>query len=379
MDNSAPFMILGVHLKSDGYPNVAYRIAALQVASDGNVPEINFPFRAAPGEHSRGRVVELLRFSYAHVDVLFRYLLRRDRRAAYLPYPAVPLLLLFSLCPVWLRPRLLIADAFISLYDTVVNDRKLIGPTSLAARLLRCMEDRAYGAADHVVVDTEMNAAYFRRTFLRARNVIALPLSIDELYYRNLSPARTSETCRVLFVGTFVPLQGIEVIAAAALLLQDRGDIRFHLVGDGQTADAVRAVLSAGNGKNIDWTREWQSAEQVRAHIAGADLCLGIFGEGDKTQRVWPFKNYHYMAAGRALVTGDTECARSLTAMAAGNRPFEMVPCGDAAALASVIGKLASNPVSRSELAKSARRYFDAHLSSAHSIPSLRRLLGDTT
>ncbi len=374
---AAPFSVLGVHLESEGYPNVRYRLAALRAAAGVPIPVINHPFRAPLGRSGGGKIMALWRLLYAHAAVLGRYLVRGERGVVYLPYPAVFVLFAFSFLPRSLRPRATVADVFISLYDTVVNDRRLLSAKSLAARLLWWMESRAYSAAEMIVVDTELNAADLRGLFPGAKRVVALPLSIDEAYFQAVPPRPAQAACHVVFIGTFVPLQGVETIAAAALRLRERADIRFTLVGDGQTASAVEAILGgADKDANVHWIRQWQNAEEIRAHISSADLCLGIFGEGDKAQRVWPFKNYHYMAAGRALLTGDTACARDLVE-AAGAAPFATTPCSDAEALADAIAALAGDPARREQLARDSAHFFETRLSSRQSIPRLCALMAE--
>ena len=100
-------------------------------------------------------------------------------------------------------------------------------------------------------------------------------------------------------------------------------------------------------------------AEEVRQ----ADVCLGVFGRGEKAQRVWPLKNYAYMASGRAIITGDTACARELLSRT-GGAAFVTVPPGDAGALAEAIRRLAADPSERVRLAGEARAFFDTHLRS---------------
>lgn len=373
-DDPPSLTILGVHLKSDGYPNVTYRVQALNACATMRVREINYPFRAEPDNSAQSvhliaalrTVVRAFRFIYAHLHVIVRYLGTDKKGVVYLPYPAVLLLLLFSILPRFVRPQSIAVDAFISVYDTVITDRKLVRADSMVGRLIWWLENRAYGVADVVIVDTIFNAQYFNQIFpsLRTCEVVPLPLSINESFFCSTEYPPSSSACHVVFLGTFVPLQGVDTIAKAAVLLENRADIRITLVGNGQTADAVKEILSRRECSNIEWIRGWQNKDQVKAHIVGADICLGIFGDGDKAQRVWPFKNYHYMAVGRPLITGDTECARYLAVKSGGAKPFLTVPCGDAFALAEAIKTLADSPKSRTQLGMLGQKYYLSHLSS---------------
>ena len=377
--------ILGVHLKSEGYPNVTYRVQALHACTNMRVREINYPFRADLGKTDGRRrrfaswhlLVTAFRVLYAHLNIFICYL-RADRRGVvYIPYPAVLILFLFSILPRVVRPKAIAVDAFISIYDTVVNDRQLARADSVFGRLIWWLENRAYGVADVIVVDTIFNAQYFIETFpsLRTREVVALPLSIDEQFFSGGQYQASHSTCKVVFLGTFVPLQGVETIAKAAVLLTDRTDIHFSLVGNGQSADAVKEILTQHDCNNIEWITDWQSKAQVKAQIVSADICLGIFGSGDKAQRVWPFKNYHYMAIGRALITGDTKCANYLADKAVGAEPFVTVPCGDASALAKAIIVLADSPDKRAALAEAGRKYYASQLSSKAAVAQLYAIL----
>lgn len=377
--------ILGVHLKSEGYPNVTYRVQALHACTNMRVREINHPFRTDLGRpDGRGRrfaswhlLVAAFRFLYAHLNVFIRYLGADRQGVVFIPYPAVLILFLFSMLPRVVRPRAIAVDAFISVYDTVVNDRRLARANSIVGRLIWWLENRAYGVADVVVVDTVLNAQYFVDTFpsLCTREVVALPLSIDEPFFAGGQYQASHSTCKVVFLGTFVPLQGVETIAKAAVLLTDRTDIHFSLVGNGQSAGAVKEILTRHDCSNIEWITDWQNKGQVKAHIVGADICLGIFGSGDKAQRVWPFKNYHYMAIGRALITGDTKCANYLADKAVGAKPFLTVPCGDASALAEAIMALADSPERRATLAEASHRYYASQLSSTVAVGQLSVIL----
>ena len=377
-----PVAILGVHLKSDGYPNVTYRIQAMQASAATPLPEINYAFRTdfdtSKNQSSiLNRLWSLVRFLYAHANVFVRSFGLDRRSACYIPYPGVLLLLLFSFVPRALRVRALVVDAFISIYDTAVNDRKLVRSSSVAGRLIRWVENRAYSVADVVVVDTIFSAQYFTDTFpsLQARQVVVLPLSIDESLFSSVEYRPNRSACHVIFLGTFVPLQGVRTIAEAAVLLANHNEIHFSIIGTGQTTAIVEEIFASRECGNIKWLTDWQNKEQVRSHIISSDICLGIFGDSEKTQRVWPFKNYHYMAIGRALITGDTQCAAHLEGKSGHCRPFLTVPCGDAHALAEAITVLAASPERRSELANASREFYAAHLSSKVAADQLLAIL----
>jgi glycosyltransferase involved in cell wall biosynthesis len=312
---------------------------------------------------------------WAHVLVMARSLMLRPKpERALVPYPAPILLYVWSLMPRSLRPRRIVADAFISLYDTVVNDRGLLRPADWRAKLLWRIERRAYGVADTVVVDTSQNAAFYASLFGLPRELfVPVPLATNEHDFVPTSTPARCDTCNVLFIGTLIPLHGISVIVDAARLLAGRKDIRFTIVGTGQDANVMESALSDGV-TNITWERDWKASAQLAAHIAQADICLGIFGSGSKAQRVCPYKVYAYASMGRPVMTARTAWLDQAVEEF-GEVPFVDVPAADASALASGIVRLADDEVLRGEMAGRAREFYDAMLANRITIARLHAIL----
>lgn len=382
----ADITILGVHVKSEGYPNVTFRIRDIQSTPQLQTREINFPFCArnsCHALHSRfWRLLKLpwaaIRLIYAHIHILLAYIWHGRPDRLYIPYPSTFVLVCFLLLPRSWRPAYIVADCFISLYDTVVTDRKLIPPGSWAARSLKSLESRAYRSADVIVVDTDLNASYFTETFgIAASKILVLPLSIDDSVFRPASYQPHDNSCTILFIGTFVPLQGVEVIAQAAAILGARNDIRFRIIGSGQTAEAVKRIFASKRPANVEWITRWMDSEHLAEEIRNADICLGIFGTGPKAQRVWPLKNYAYMAIGRSIITGDTLQTRHMLQQA-DSALFLTVPNGDPEKLATAIISLAQSQERRKGYVKNARYFYDTKLSSRVAFEKLVPILTRT-
>lgn len=363
--------VLGVHLYSAAYPNTKFVIDHLREDEDLRPTEINYPlFHENPFARRKlgvagklGKVFSTFtRAIYSHVAIFLRYWLHAKADIAYVPYPAIGILVLFSFLPQRWRPGRLIADAFISIYDTAVIDRGLIASDTLMARTLLAAERRAYRAATRVIVDTDENRAYYAQLFgLPVDKFAVVPLATDENVFRSSPYTGSANTCHVVFVGTFVPLQGTDVIARTITILRDREDIHFTIIGTGQTAESFAAIIGDDPPANLTWIQDWQDSMAVARHIESADICLGIFSPSPKAQRVWPYKNYAYMTIGRPIVTADTMCARRMLEPAA-NAPFATVRPGDPQALAEKLMQLADDPSDRIRLARNARFYYDEQL-----------------
>ena len=124
----------------------------------------------------------------------------------------------------------------------------------------------------------------------------------------------------MVFYGLYTPLQGTPVIGAALSRIAG-APIEVTMIGSGQDAAATRAAAAANPA--VRWL-DWVPAADLPALVAGHDVCLGIFGTGDKALRVVPNKVFQGAAAGCAIVTSDTAPQRRALGDAA-----VLVPPGD--------------------------------------------------
>jgi glycosyltransferase involved in cell wall biosynthesis len=231
-------------------------------------------------------------------------------------------------------------DAFLSLYDTLVSDRKILRAGSLQARLVKAWEWLATRAADLTILDTRAQAAYFHEQYgLPEDRLSAVWVGAETDRFPLLppiSPKPAGEPCVVLFYGQFIPLHGIETIVRAAAGLDD-GSIRWVLIGRGQEEEAVRQLLQQRPVRHLEWI-PWVPYESLIERIQGADVCLGVFGESEKAGRVIPNKVFQIIAAGKPLVTRDGPGIRELLPETLPG--VELVPPADSAALAAAISRL---------------------------------------
>lgn len=207
--------------------------------------------------------------------------------------------------------RRLILDAFVSVYDSQVRDRGLVSPRSIRGRLYFSIDWLAMRMADEILVDTWANAQEFARLFgIPEKRFTVVYLEARRDLFRPLpaSAAKTQEngTFSVLFYGSFIPLQGIEHILAAAAILQERRPaIRFQILGGGQTRPAMERLAATMHLRNLDFTPTIPF-EHLPDKIRGADLVLGIFGTTPKSMRVIPHKVVEALACGKYVLTART-------------------------------------------------------------------------
>lgn len=366
-------VVAGVGMRGDGYPNAENTVALLKGSSQWDVqdkarwlaPEIRLWHLA------RGPLIRRVKLAFQLLLGGFSQAVKLIATShaddlVYLPYPAPMTLWWLSFAPMYRRPQCVV-DAYISLWDSMFRDRGVGSADGVASRLVRWFEGRALRAATIVLVDTEANRVQMAADFrLLPERVRSMPLVISRTL--GLSSLQTRRTCsqrkKVLFVGTLVPLHGIEVVLAAAARLAGDAGIEIRLIGDGQQGALVEAFIHDYAPDNFTWIREWMPLDEVAREVADADVCLGVFGGAGKAARVLPFKLYYALAAGKAIVT------QANYSLPAGLPPLPAVLVEVETQNAAVeqvvlaIRSLVENEERRSSLSASALEYFNTYLSS---------------
>lgn len=211
-----------------------------------------------------------------------------------------------------LRGVPIVWDAFISLYNTVVEDRKMFSPKHPVAWLLYSIDWLACRAADRVVLDTRAHADYFVEKFgISHKKTDAVFVGAETEVFRAKPIERDPEQpFTVLFYGQFIPLHGIPTIIEAARLLENEA-IRWVLIGKGQEEKRIVEMLDSHPLPQLEWI-PWVRYEHLIDHIIEADVCLGIFDNGAKAARVIPNKVFQLLSAGKPIITRDSPAVREL-------------------------------------------------------------------
>jgi glycosyltransferase involved in cell wall biosynthesis len=365
-------VVAGVHLGGAGYPNAIRTVQALQARQDVHVVQCGrwLPDTFRLWSLTRASMVRrlqtlvLLAFGNLWSGLVALRQARKWRAPVYVPYPSVPLLWLYSFLPHRVRP-LLVADAYISLWDSLVVDRGGARAQGRFAKLLRGVEGRALRTADVVLTDTQANRDYLVDIFaIESSRVRSLPLAVVEpdVCRTAVSPPPVEGgPLEVLFVGSFVPLHGISSLLLGITPLIHDPSFRFTVIGDGQDADQVERFLQDHPCANVRWVREWQQPAQLAQWVQAADVCLGVFGGTGKASRVLPFKLYMYLAYGRAVVTQGTLSLPAGVPMP----PVLTVQSERPQQITQALQFLRDNPAEKSRLQHDATRFYRAHLSNA--------------
>lgn len=217
-----------------------------------------------------------------------------------------PLILITFFLKIILKKKI-IFDAFVSIYDSFVFDRKYVKEDSLRARYYYLLDYFPMNYADIVVYDTNENAEYFKSIFKIKKTVknIVWPVSVDLKMFDDINASGVLEKNKfnILFYGYFIPLQGIEYIVKAAKLIESENNIHFTIIGSGQNSKKINKLISKLNLKNLTLVSRIEYSDLL-SRIKEANMCLGIFGKTDKAKRVIPNKLIDCMACRKVVITG---------------------------------------------------------------------------
>ncbi len=228
------------------------------------------------------------------------------------------------------RTKTVIIDFFISVYDTMVLDRKKFKDGGFLSKFCHSLDEGTLKKADYIVCDTKAHGEFFADELGACQEklrVLYLEADASIYYPRDKKPSGSQK--KVLYFGSILNLQGVDVILDALKQFKDDTDISFEIIGP------VPSAMDKPIQNNISYIN-WLSQQDLAEHIAQADLCLaGHFsGTIDKAKRTIPGKAYIYQAMGRPMILGDGPANHELFT-ADSNHIF--VKMGDSTALAEAI------------------------------------------
>lgn len=208
------------------------------------------------------------------------------------------------------RHNKVVIDFFISVYDTMIFDRKKWKPESIMAKLCKWVDRKTLEGAEEVISDTRAHGDYFSEEFGVDRNRIkTLYLKADtSIYYarKQQKPEKWKDKFVVVYFGSILPLQGVDIILEAIEPLKQE-DIQFVIIGP------LEEKISKPCNENILYI-EWLPQNELAEYISYADLCLaGHFCDDiDKAKRTIPGKAYIYRAMEKPVILGDNKANREL-------------------------------------------------------------------
>lgn len=261
----------------------------------------------------------------------------------------------------WSRRRgaPLLVDPLISSWDKQVFERAKFAVDSPSATALKAWESRLLQSADIVLADTPAHADFFACELGVARDRLhVVYVGAEQPLFSPKPFPQKDGPLEALFYGSFIGLQGPQVIIEAARLYRGQ-PLRWRLIGNGPLRAECEKLAQGLD--NVEF-ENWLPYGQLPERISQADILLGVFGASAKAGRVIPNKVFQALACGRAVVTRGGAAYPQILGPENG---LVRVEAGDAQALADAVADLAGQRGKLPALGLQARAAFDAHFSEA--------------
>ena len=285
---------------------------------------------------------------FRYIAGFWKFLLYKNRSdvifVGFFGHFLVPVVKLFT-------GKKIIFDAFVSVYQTMVFDRKIFKPGGFFAKLARFIDRQSCKLADKVFLDTEQHIEYFAGEYNISRDKFCkLSASADDsvMYPR---PDIEGEEFVVHFHGEFQALHGVKYIIEAASMLPD---VEFRIIGRGKGFTPCEEMAKEFGLKNVKFIPP-VSYEKLAEYICQSSICLGIFGNTQKAGLVIPNKVYEALACGKPVITSDTPAVRKLLT---GGKNAVLCNPADPKDLAGSIERLKNDKNLREKIAGNGQRLF---------------------
>jgi len=233
--------------------------------------------------------------------------------------------------------RQIVFAPLVTVSETLVEDRGVYAPNSLPARMFQELDRWTLMAADIVVIDTQAHADYLVAELgVPADRIRVHYLGAESAFAPEATPTsrplewQPGPRLRVLAYASYLPLHGMDVVAAAAAALRPEEGIAFLIVGSGPERELPQ--------------------EELVGQLRVSDVALGIFGSSAKAHMVIPNKIYQAAQTGCPVVTLDTPAIREIFV------PGEslMTITSSSEALVATLRDLAEDPAVGRQMARSA-------------------------
>ncbi len=271
--------------------------------------------------------------------------IRKDYDVLFVAFPGWHSMILAK----FLTRKPIIFDAFVSMYDSTVFDRKSIKEHSLKAKYFWFIDWLACVLADKVILDTNEHIKYFvsefgvkkekfERIFVGSfAETFALPKNVKK-----------NNKFIISFYGFLIPLQGIKYVLESADILKNNKDIRFNIIGT-----KIKSKYKDKEFSNVNFLDDLPYRELIEL-MNFSDICLGIFGDTGKTQRVIPNKVYDCAALKKPVITADTPAIRELFS----ENDLMFIPAANSKKLSEAVLSLKNNPEKMEKLAENSYNKF---------------------
>jgi len=251
--------------------------------------------------------------------------------------------------------------SYASQYDILVTDRKSYKPNSFKAKLIHWWYKSSLKYSDVIIkesnADIKFNAKHFNINKTKFQRLF---ISADESMFPVCEFHMPKNSFTVLYFGSFVPLHGVENIIEAAKILSENTEIIFKICGDDQIRKSFENIAKNYGLKNVEFLG-FVEHQVLLEKIKESDVCLGIFGNDERSSRVVTNKAYQILCSQKPLLTMDSEVIKEIGLIDKEN--CILIEKNNPKKLAEAIILLKNNPELRKKIAQSGRTLFIEKLS----------------
>ncbi|MFX1500554.1 MAG: glycosyltransferase [Promethearchaeota archaeon] len=256
----------------------------------------------------------------------------------------------------------LIHDIFVSKLQTVFYDRNLYErnkmPRIFYLIFYYLLDFFECFLADCIILDTYTHIKFFHEKFKvpikKFRRVLVG--AQNDIFYPMDKKDKGDMKLIVGFCGTYIPLHGIKYIIKTANIFRNDNQIKFILIGKGQTYEQNKELAERLKINNIEFIPKFFSLKELPYLISEFDIGLGIFGDGDKVLQVIPNKIFEGIAMKIPMITCESPAIKELF-----NDNENIILCkrADPESLANAIIKLKKDYFLREKIKENAYKLFN--------------------
>lgn len=166
-----------------------------------------------------------------------------------------------------------------------------------------------YRRPDKIMVLSEkMRKQLLEITAKKKSNVIVLPQTSEKIYEQVIEDEslkrRFAKTFNIVYAGNISPAQSPDTIVKAASLLKLRGvkDIRWIIVGDGMSKNAMEKSVRDNHLSDVFSFEGQRPIEDIPKYTSIASVFVGCLVRSDLLEATIPAKVTSYIASGRPIV-----------------------------------------------------------------------------
>lgn len=211
----------------------------------------------------------------------------------------------------------LVVEMYISGYDTLVKDRKLIKDGSKKAKAVMAKDILALTKSDYIIHTAAHEVSYWEKIIginVEKEKVFIAPICNISMLNLNRK-FRQDGVLKICWWGTFIPLHGLdEILQAMKILKEKKLHFTCNLFGVNNTlfSTYVEKMQLEKLDSHVFLRKDlsFSNVSLPRYLVNNCDLALGIFGNTDKASNVVPNKLIEALSMGIPTLTMNSPALR---------------------------------------------------------------------